>query len=181
MNDTDSCPPSEITRIVKRVRQTRDYRPDPVPEDALRDILDVARWTGSVSNTQPWKFIVVTDPDTKRQMAEAAPYTAHIGVAPVVVCVAREIKGVEIDNFDEGRIAERMMIAAQAHGLNSGLARAREEAQPIMGKLLGVPEGMILRTMVSLGYPTEEGAKPKSAPGEARRPLDTFIVQDRYR
>jgi nitroreductase len=180
MNDTDTCPPSAITRTVRRVRQTRDYRPDPVPEEALRDILDVARWTGSVTNTQPWKFIVVTDPETKRQMAEAAPYTAHIGVAPVVVCVAREIKGTEIDNFDEGRIAERMMIAAQAHGLNSGLARAREEAQPIIGRLLGVPDGMILRTMVSIGYPTEEGAKPKSPPGQARRPLDTFIAHERY-
>jgi nitroreductase len=180
MNDTDACPPSAITRTVRRVRQTRDYRPDPVPEEALRDILDVARWTGSVTNTQPWKFIVVTHPETKRQMAEAAPYTAHIGVAPVVVCVAREIKGTEIDNFDEGRIAERMMIAAQAHGLNSGLARAREEAQPIIGRLLGVPDGMILRTMVSIGYPTEEGAKSKSPPGQARRPLDSFIAHERY-
>lgn len=180
MTTNDGCPPPQITRIVKRVRQTRDYRPDPVPDDALRDILDVARWTGSVSNTQPWKFIVVTDPETKRRMAEAAPYTAHIGVAPVVVCVAREIKGVEIDNFDEGRIAERMMVAAQAHGLSSGLARAREEAQPIIGELLGVPEGMILRTMVSIGYATEDGAKSKSAPGEARRPLDTFVVHERY-
>jgi nitroreductase len=180
MSQNDACPPSEITRAVKRVRQTRDYRADPVPDDALRDILDVARWTGSVSNTQPWKFIVVTDPQTKRQMAEAAPYTAHIGVAPVVVCVAREIKGAETDNFDEGRIAERMMIAAQAHGLSSGLARAREEAQPVIGALLGVPEGMILRTMVSIGYPTEEGAKAKSAPGQARRPLDTFVVRERY-
>jgi nitroreductase len=180
MNDSQACPPTTITRTVRRVRQTRDYRPDPVPEDALRDILDVARWTGSVSNTQPWTFIVVTDPETKRQMAEAAPYTAHIGVAPVVVCVAREIKGVETDNFDEGRLAERVMIAAEAHGLSSGLARAREEAQPIIGRLLGVPEGMILRTMVSIGYPTEEGAKPKSARGEARRPLDSFIRHERF-
>lgn len=180
MSTNDPCPPAAITRTLKRVRQTRDYRPDPVPEDALRDILDVARWTGSVSNTQPWKFIVVTDPDTKRRMAEAAPYTAHIGVAPVVVCVAREIKGVEIDNFDEGRIVERMMIAAEAHGLSSGLARAREEAQPIVAELLGVPEGMILRTMVSIGYPTAEGAKPKSPPGQARRPLESFVAHERY-
>ena len=74
----------------------------------------------------------------------------------------------------------RVMIAAEAHGLSSGLARAREEAQPIIGRLLGVPDGMILRTMVSIGYPTEEGAKPKSARGEARRPLDSFIRHERY-
>jgi nitroreductase len=178
--DENSCPPTEVTRVLRRVRQTRDYRPDPVPEDVLRDILDVARWTGSVSNTQPWTFIVVTDPETKRQMAKAAPYTAHIGIAPVVVCVAREVKGLEIDNFDEGRLAERVMMAAQAHGLSSGLARARAEAQPIVGRLLGVPDGMVLRTMVSIGYATDVGAKPKSPRGEARRPLDSFIRHERY-
>lgn len=166
--------------MLRRVRQTRDYRPDPVPEDALLDILNVARWTGSVSNTQPWKFIVVTDPETKRKMAAAAPYTSHIGVAPVVICVAREPKGSEIDNFDEGRLAERVMIAAQAHGLSSGLARARDEAQPVIGRLLGVPHDMVLRTMVSIGYPTEAGAKPKSEAGAARRPLESFIERERF-
>jgi nitroreductase len=180
MNEFEACPPTAITRTLRRVRQTRDYRPDPVPEGALQDILDVARWTGSVSNTQPWTFIVVTDPETKRQMAEAAPYTAHIGIAPVVICVAREVKGTEIDNFDEGRLAERVMIAAQAHGLSSGLARARDEAQPIVGRLLGVPDGMVLRTMVSIGYATDEGAMPKSPRGEARRPLESFIRHERY-
>jgi hypothetical protein len=113
-------------------------------------------------------------------MAEAAPYTAHIGIAPVVVCVVREVKGTEIDNFDEGRLAERVMIAAQAHGLSSGLARAREEAQPKVGRLLGVPDGMVLRTMVSIGYATDDGAKPKSPRGEARRPLESFIRHERY-
>lgn len=175
-----TCPPTEITRTLRRVRQTRDYRPDTVPEDALLDILNVARWTGSVTNTQPWTFIVVTDPATKQQMAEAAPYTAHIGVAPVVVCIAREPKGSETDNFDEGRLAERIMIAAQAHGLSSGLARARDEAQPIIGRLLAVPDGLVLRTMVSIGYPTEAGARPKSKAGSARRPLESFIRRERF-
>lgn len=175
-----SIPAGEITRLLRRVRQTRDYRPDPVPDEVLMDILDVARWTGSVTNTQPWKFIVVTDPDTKRQMAEAAPYTAHIGVAPVVVAIARERKSAEVDHFDEGRLAERVMIAAAAHGYSSGLARARDEAQPIVGRLLGVPDEMVLRTMVSIGLPTEQGAAPKSEPGKARRPLETFVRRERY-
>lgn len=178
--EQSSCPPTQVTRILRRVRQTRDYRPDPVAENVLLDILNVARWTGSVTNTQPWKFIVVTDPETKQQMAEAAPYTAHIGVAPVVICVARELKGSDIDNFDEGRLAERVMIAARAHGLSAGLARARDEAQPVIGRLLGVPDTMVLRTMVSVGYPTEEGARPKSEPGAARRPLETFISRERF-
>jgi nitroreductase len=181
MTDQRSATPAEdLTRVVKRVRQTRDFRPDPVPEDALRDILDVARWTGSVGNRQPWTFIVVTDPETRRKMAEAATYTQHIGVAPVVIVVALEPKGVETDNYDEGRLTERIMIAATAHGLSCGLGRAREDAQGPIAKLLGVPDDLIVRSMVSIGYPTEAGAKPKSAPGEARRPLDELVRRERF-
>lgn len=180
MSTAESCPPEAITKTLRRVRQTRDYRPDTVPEEVLLDILDVARWTGSVSNTQPWTFIVVTDADVRQKMAEAAPYTAHIGVAPVVIAIAREVKGLETDNYDEGRLTERIMIAAEAHGVSSGLARARGDDQKVIGELLGVPDEMVLRSMVSLGYATEEGAKPKSAPGAARRPLDTFIRRERF-
>ncbi len=180
MSTTQACPPETITQTLRRVRQTRSFRPDPVPEEILRDILDVARWTGSVSNTQPWSFIIVTDPDVRRRMAEAAPYTDHIGVAPVVIAIAREPKGPENDHYDEGRLTERIMIAAEAHGVSSGLARARGDDQKVIGELLGVPDELVLRSMVSLGYPTEEGAKPKSAPGTARRPLDSFVRRERY-
>jgi nitroreductase len=181
MPKTPSAPePTTVTRLVRRVRQTRDFRPDPVPEEALRDILDVARWTGSAGNRQPWTFIVVTDPTTRLAMAEAAPNTPHIGTAPVVVVVAIEPRGPELDHFDEGRLAERIMIAAEANGLASGIGRAPEDAQPIIGRLLGVPEDRVARTMVSLGYPTEAGAAPKSPRGQARRPLDTFIRRERF-
>jgi len=181
MPDLTPAPdPLAVNRLVKRVRQARDYRPDPVPEDALRDILDVARWTGSAGNRQPWTFIVVTDPETERRMAEIATNTPHIGVAPVVVCVAMEPRGVEGDNFDEGRLAERIMIAAAAHGLSTGIGRARGDAQAPIGELLGVPADRVVRTMVSIGYATDAGLAPKTAPGEARRPLDELVRRERF-
>lgn len=177
---TNPCPAADVTRIVRRVRQTRDFRPDDVSEAVLLDILNVARWTGSVSNSQPWTFIVVSDPDTRRRMAETATNTPHIGVAPVVIVVAMEPKGPETDHFDEGRLAERIMIAAEAHGLSSGIGRARGEAQVAIGRLLGVPADRTVRTMVSLGYPTEAGAQPKSVSGSARRPLEAMVRRERF-
>jgi nitroreductase len=181
MSDPASLPAKDVTTLLRRVRQTRDFRADPVPEDALLDILDVARWTGSVSNSQPWTFIVVTDSEARRKMAEAAPYTAHIGVAPVVIVIAHDDSGnLETDNYDEGRLTERIMTAATAHGLACGLARAREGAREVIRDLLGVPQDLTVRSMVSIGYPTDAGAKPKSAPGQARRPLESFIRRERF-
>jgi len=39
---------------------------------------------------------------------------------------------------------------------------------------------MRVRTLISLGYATESGARPKSAPGQARRLLETFVRQERF-
>jgi nitroreductase len=172
--------PGAVSRLLRSVRQTRDFLPTPVPEAALRDILDGARWTGSAGNREPWTFIVVTDLATKQAMAKAATNTPHIGIAPVVVAVAMDPMGETSDNFDEGRVAERIMIAAAAHGISSGIGRAKPDAQKVIGPLLGVPEGHFVRTMVSLGYPTDEGRRPKSPPGKARKPLDELVRQERH-
>ena len=44
-------------------RQTTRYRPDPVPKDAIDKIIDAAIRAPSGGNTQPWEFVVITDPD----------------------------------------------------------------------------------------------------------------------
>jgi nitroreductase len=53
--------PRQVTREIRNVRQARLYKPDPVPADVLDELLEIARWTGSSRNTQPWEFIVITD------------------------------------------------------------------------------------------------------------------------
>jgi nitroreductase len=46
--------PRQVTREIRNVRQARLYKPDPVPPDVLDELLEIARWTGSSRNTQPW-------------------------------------------------------------------------------------------------------------------------------
>jgi len=40
-------------------RSIRAFRPDPVPPAVLRELVDLARWTPSAANTQPWEFTIV--------------------------------------------------------------------------------------------------------------------------
>lgn len=49
-----------VTEAVKQRRTTRGFKPDPVPDEVLRDILEVARHAPSNSNTQPWHLAVVS-------------------------------------------------------------------------------------------------------------------------
>src|SRR5437588_2185849 len=73
----------EMTEEMRKVRQARLYRPDPVPEDVLNELLEVARWTGSSRNTQPWHFIVVRDKDTLRQLSQLRPPISWVADAPL--------------------------------------------------------------------------------------------------
>ena len=86
----------------------------------------------------------------------------------------------EIDTYDEARVAERILVAATALGLASAIGWVVPAAAAQVKALLGVPRVRTVATLVSLGYPTATGARPKSAPGAARHPLDEMVRYERF-
>jgi nitroreductase len=174
-------PDSEgLTAILRRVRAVRDFTDADVTDDALDQILSVARWTGSAENRQPWRFVVIRDESTKRALAELAPNAAHIGRAPVTIAIVMPGDKVVLDAFDEGRVTERILIAATALGLASGMGWIPQASRDEALRLLGVPEGRLLRTVVAIGRATEAAAKPRSRPGMARLRLDELVHRERW-
>ena len=87
-SDSDSA--SARVAFLRGLRAVRQLRPDPLPESVLRDILEVARWSGSAGNRQPWEFVVVRDRDMLRRLsaidgANAGHLvTAAAGIASVI-------------------------------------------------------------------------------------------------
>ena len=57
-----------ISSLLK-LRAIRQFRPDPLPEDMVADLLKVVRWSGSASNQQPWEVVVVSDAATRQELA----------------------------------------------------------------------------------------------------------------
>jgi nitroreductase len=51
--------------LVKSRRSIRAYRPDPIPDEYVRQIIEAARWAPSGGNSQPWEFIVIKRKDVK--------------------------------------------------------------------------------------------------------------------
>jgi nitroreductase len=174
---TDS---ESVLRTLRRTRQIRDFRPDPIPDDVLEDVLDVARWTGSAMNRQPWRFIVVRDPDRRAKLAELAPQAGHVAKAAAAIAIVMPGESPDQDSFDEGRVAERILVAAEALGLGAGIGWARKQNWPAVGEFLGIPQPQYVRTFVSLGYPSDAAAQPKSAPGTARKPLGELVRYERF-
>ncbi len=51
----------DLLKLMKERRSIRAYKPDPVPEEYVEEILEAGRWAPSSANSQPWDFIVVKD------------------------------------------------------------------------------------------------------------------------
>jgi nitroreductase len=175
--------PRQIVRPLIQTRQYREFTPEPVAQSALDAIADVGRWSGSSSNGQPWRFIVVRDESTLRQIAEAGvPQTRSLRTATAAIAIAMpsEPERDVSHAYDEGRAAERMLVAASMVGLGAGIAWIRSDVRELMGTLLGLPQDRFVRTIIALGHPTATARAPKSAPGTARKPREEVVFEDRW-
>src|SRR5436190_9485586 len=66
-------------------RATIHFKPDPVQDDVLQAILELTAQAPSGYNLQPWRFIVVRDPENRKRLQKAAMDQTKVGEAPVVV------------------------------------------------------------------------------------------------
>ncbi|HEY7702902.1 MAG TPA: nitroreductase family protein [Candidatus Limnocylindrales bacterium] len=164
-----------VLRALRRTRQVRRFTEEPVAETDIQAILEVCRWTGSSENMQPWTFIVIRDASTRRRIGELSHYARHVGKAPLAIAIQMPGEDAESDAYDEGRVAERILIAAGAMDLGAGIGWAEKPEQPAVGELLGVTPPAFVRTIVSIGHPTAEARRPRSGPGTGRRPLTGFV------
>jgi len=177
---TDPIDPSpavaeSVLRALRRTRQVREFTDEPVAEADLQAVLEVARWSGSSTNRQPWTFIVLRDRADRERLAALAPYARHVAGAPLGIAIAMPGDNAEWDAYDEGRAAERMLIAAGALDLGAAIGWATEAQRPAVAALLGLTAPAFVRTIISLGHPTDAARRPRSAPGMARRPLAELV------
>lgn len=179
MNDAD---PFEILRELRRTRQFREFTPQPPTEAEVAALTEVARWTGSSRNTQPWRFIVIRDRDVIGRIHDAGvPQTRALRTAPVAIAIVLSGDPGDVEHaFDEGRVSERLLIGAQSLGLGAGIAWAKAEVRPVIGEILGLPADHFVRTLVVVGHPSEAAIQPKSAPGRARRPASEMVFVERW-
>jgi nitroreductase len=78
----------ERIAFLRSLRAIRQFRPDPIPEEVIADILEVARWSGSASNRQPWEFVVIRERATLAALAGLEGYAHHLaGAALGIVLV----------------------------------------------------------------------------------------------
>ena len=172
----------ELAELLRRSRNTRFFSTEPVSEEALQGILEIARRTGSAGNLQPWQLIVVDDPAVIGQLAATGPnLEPWLGGAPLLIVLAMDDAAPGNAAFDEGRLAERIFAAARAYGLEAGLGwflpgESREAAL----RILGIPDGYVARTAIAIGAPHLTPPPSPFPKKEPRKPLAEIVSRNKF-
>jgi nitroreductase len=180
----DKEAPEARIAFLRGLRAVRQLRPDPLPEAVVHDILEVARWSGSAGNRQPWEFVLVRDRETLNRLATIDGANAgHLANAAIGLAIVIRPEVADLDAYDEGRLAERILLAAAAHGVGAAVGHFTGPGETWAAsaqakRLLGIPEQLVLRETISLGYPAEHVQPTPNPPG--RKPLEQLVHWDHY-
>lgn len=170
-----------VIQTLKGLRQSRAFTGQAIGNEDLNHILEVARWSGSSKNSQPWHMIVVRDGKKKEALAGAGAFTSFLSGADVVIVLAMKGSSMRSEAYDEGRLSERIMLAADALGIGSGTGWfSDEEAQQKVRELLDIPDDHRVFSALGLGY-TETSKDQASGVNAGRKPLDEIVSYESFR
>ncbi len=172
---------TDLVETVRTVRQIRQYSPEAVPADVVERLLQVARWTGSSRNSQPWHFVVVTERERLGRIAALRANINWVAAAPLGIAIVLDGTGAAGEDYDEGRVTERLLIAAHALGYGGGVAWFGDAVQQAEAKrILGIPPERAARSMVTIGRATSrEDPRPMRRPG-GRKALSEIVSYERW-
>jgi nitroreductase len=178
----------EMLQLILRRQSDRKYSDRQVESEKLERILEAGRMSPSACNAQPWKFVVATDSELVKGIAEAASAKAlgmnsFVGQAPVVVVIVREnanfsskvgstLKKKDYSHFDIGIATENICIQAAAEGIGSCIIGWFDEKA--IRNLLGIPASKRVELIITLGYSLSEYRNKK------RKPKEVTVSYNKY-
>jgi len=144
-----------VTTVIKARHSIRQFKHDPVDENAIRDAIECARHAPTAMNLQPWLFGVVQDKKTLENIAQLTDHGKFIAQAPVCFAVFGEKKATYYLE-DCCAATENLIIALQAYGIGSCWVAGDKKgyAEPVRN-LLNVPDEYTLVSLVPAGLPAD--------------------------
>jgi nitroreductase len=175
---------SMLELIISR-QSDRKYINKTVETEKVERIIEAGRMAPSACNAQPWKFIVVNDPDLIKKIAVAASakllgMNTFVAQAPVLIVVIREkpnfsskvggtIKNKDYSLIDVGLSTENICLQATAEGIGSCIIGWFDEDQ--MRKLLSIPRSKRVELIITLGY---SASKPQTKKRKSREEVVSY-------
>jgi nitroreductase len=167
----------DVSQAIKRRYSCRRYDDKPIDQEKLHTVLEAARQAPSAKNLQDWRFVVVTDKETRHRLAVAAnnqTFIADAGAIIVACTVSDHVMrcGQAIGPIDVAIAMEHMCLQATELGLATCWIGSfyPDKVRPI----LGIPKTIEIIELLALGYPADE---PKE---HRREPLDAIVSFEKW-
>ena len=188
-----------VMEAIEKRRSIRKFKPDPVPDELINQMLEAARLAPSASNRQPWRFQIIKDPEEKEKVFRETTFgQRHIFEAPVVIVCGSELLtfvkghklappgseyfGADSDDWESIKefipdaqlntaiAVEHMVLAGTALGLATCYAQRLRFGQ--IARILGWPRHITVFTLLLVGYADED------PPPRPRLPLEDIILRE---
>ena len=167
----------------------RNYKDTPIPREKIKRCIEAARLAPSACNSQPWKFIVVDDPNLVKDLAKAAfegilDFNHFAFKAPVLILIVSQrqktlakiggiVKKKNFSQMDIAITAEHFCLQAAENGLGTCMLGWFNEQK--VKKILSIPKPKRVELILSLGFSAD-----KITPHKKRKNIDEILSFNKY-
>ena len=163
----------DIFEVIRTRKSVRKYKPEPIPHEKLKMILEAAQLAPSAGNRQPWRFVVVHNADKKKEIAKVAKNQTFLADAAVIIAAVGDPEISERWHDKDVMIAvEHMVLAATSLGYGTCWIGAFDENE--VKKLLKIPKKLKLVVLLPMGVPDET---PQTRP---RKEVTEIFFEEEY-
>ncbi|MFO7604882.1 MAG: nitroreductase family protein [Desulfurivibrionaceae bacterium] len=164
-----------VLKAIYKRRSVREYTGDPVKVEDLREIVKAGSWAPSGLNNQPWRFVLITDPETRSQLADQTRYGHVIKGAPALIAVFLDTKDMynEVkDHQASGACIQNMLLAAEELKLGAVWLGEILNRKDQVNRIIEVSDDYDLMAIVAVGHPTGRNRDSK------RKELNSLIIKE---
>jgi nitroreductase len=167
----------EILQAVYNRYSCRAYQNKPIEQEKLDCILEAARLAPSAKNLQDWRFVVVTDKETKQRLAEAANnqrFLENAGAIVVGCSISDEVMrcGQALGPIDVAIALEHICLQATQLGLATCWVGSFYPDK--VRTILNIPEDVTIVELMAVGYPADKKKEPR------RMPIDRIVCYEKW-
>ncbi|MCX7926721.1 MAG: nitroreductase family protein [Candidatus Omnitrophica bacterium] len=138
--------------VIKRRRSVREFIDKPIPQEVLEAIVDAGRFAPTARNIQPWEFIVVTDKQSLKNLAEITDHGKFLARAAACICVVSTDTKYYLE--DCSAATQNILLAAVTFKVGScWIAADKKPYCEKIKELLGIPPKYKVVSLIALGYP----------------------------
>jgi len=167
-----------VIEAIRNRYSCRAYRDKPIEQDQLDSILEAARLAPSAMNTQDWRFVVVTDKEIRRQVAEHTnrPEVFQKAGAIIAACSNSDHVmrcGQAIGPIDVSIALEHIALQATELGLATCWIGSFETDK--VRAILDIPADVAIVELMALGYPADTKKEPQ------REPIEKIVCYEKWK